>query len=327
FGTTYDSLSFSTNGLISFGVADPNDTNSDLSTSPAEPVIAPFWGLIENPNFGVGTASRAIYWQTVGSGANQQLIIQWNNVNLLSIDPRVTFQAVLSTDGTIQFNYGPFFDSGDFAFATVGVKAAGTDNPARTLLDFNGANQPPDLTGPGQSVRLTPPNPTSDLYSFTAAAGQSATLALTGLTPGNLHLDLLAPAGTTVLASGVSGPLNQVAIRNFTIPTAGTYFARASGDDVTPYSLVVTRDAAFDAGTHLGFATAQDIGDAHTVLGGFATSDAARTVTLNAVDSGSWDSFGDHFGGQESFVVGQNFPGSVFNDYFVFDLSGISQQI
>src|SRR5262249_56504223 len=116
-----------------------------------------------------------------------------------------------------------------------------------------------------------------------------------------------------------------VATPNLTFPTAGTYFARASGDDVTPYSLVVTRDAAFDAGTHLGFASAQDIGGAHTVLGGFATSDAARTVTLNAVDSGSWDNFGDHFVGEKSFVVGQEVPGFVFNDYFVFDLGGISQ--
>jgi hypothetical protein len=95
---------------------------------------------------------------------NQQLIIQWNNVNLLGVDPAVTFQAVLSTDGTIQFNYGAFFDPGDFDFATVGVKAAGTDNPVRTLLDFNGAQAPGNLLDPGQSVRLTAPNPTFDFY-------------------------------------------------------------------------------------------------------------------------------------------------------------------
>src|SRR5262249_24419403 len=87
------------------------------------------------------------------------------------------------------------------------------------------------------------------------------------------------------------------------------------------------RDAAFDAGTHLSFATAQDIGAAHTVLGGFATSVAARTVILNAIDSGAWDNFGDHFAGQESFVVGQNFPGFVSNDYFLFYLTAIDQEV
>jgi hypothetical protein len=87
---------------------------------------------------------------------------------------------------------------------------------------------------PGNSVRLTPPNPSFDFYSFTVAAGQTSTLALTGITPGNLHLDLLAPDGTTVLALGIGGGANQaVAIRNFTFDTAGTYYARVSGDDVT----------------------------------------------------------------------------------------------
>src|SRR5262249_23779574 len=186
---------------------------------------------------------------------------------------------------------------------------------------------PGALVGPGQSVRLTPPNPTFDVYSFTVGAGQTATLALSGLTTGNLYLDLLAPDGT-VLATGVSGGPNQaVAIGNFTFATAGTYYARVSGDVITQYSLVVTRDAAFDTGIHLSFATAEDIGTAHTVLGGFASSAGAGTVTLDAVDAGSWDNFGFHIAGDEQYLVGQEGPGLLFNDYFVFDLSGISQEI
>jgi hypothetical protein len=212
--------------------------------------------------------------------------------------------------------------------ATVGVKAAGTDDPQRLLLDFDGTQSPGALVAPGQSVRLTPPSPTFDVYSFTVGAGQTATLALTGLTPGNLYLDLLPPDGTTVLATGVSGGPNQgVAIGNFTFATAGTYYARISGDVITQYSLVVTRDAAFDTGTHLSFATAEDIGTAHTVLGGFASSAGAGTVTLDALDAGSWDNFGFHFAGNEQYLVGQEGAGLVFNDYFVFDLSGISQEI
>jgi hypothetical protein len=326
FGTTYGSLSFSTNGLISFGVADPEDFNTDLSTSPLEPVIAPFWAQIAIANDSAGNSG--IFWQTIGSGANQQLIIQWNNADLIGFDPAATFEAILSTDGTIQFNYGPFIEASDFDGVTVGVKAAGTTNPVRTLLDFNGAESSGNLLGPGQSVRLTPPNPSFDFYSLAVAAGQTSTLALTGLTPGNLHLDLLAPDGTTVLASGIGGGPNQaVAIRSFTFAMAGTYYARVSGDDVTRYCLVATRDAAFGAGTHFSFATAQDIGSAHTLLGGFATSAAAGTITVDAFNSGSWDNFGDHFAGIESFEVGQEFPGLVFNDYFVFDLSGINQEI
>ena len=59
FGTTYDSLSFSTNGLISFGVADPNNFNSDLSTSPAEAVVAPYWTEMDNLDTGVAPEGRA----------------------------------------------------------------------------------------------------------------------------------------------------------------------------------------------------------------------------------------------------------------------------
>src|SRR5262249_8785161 len=95
YGTTYDSVSFSTNGLISFGVEDPEDFNTDLSTSPAEPVVAALWTQLLNLNTGDGVGSRAIYWQTVGSGTSQQLIIQWNNIVHPHGVQAVTFQAVL----------------------------------------------------------------------------------------------------------------------------------------------------------------------------------------------------------------------------------------
>src|SRR5205085_7201573 len=43
YGTSYTSVFVSSNGLLSFGVADTAFTNADLTTTPAEAAIAPFW--------------------------------------------------------------------------------------------------------------------------------------------------------------------------------------------------------------------------------------------------------------------------------------------
>src|SRR5262249_7897846 len=138
FGTKYSSVSFSTNGLISFTTEDAEYTNTDLSTSPSEPVIAVLWEDLNINNTGSGTGSRNVYWQVVGSGSAQQLIIQWNNARQIFGSTFFTFQAVLSLDGTIQFNYASTVPAAAINSSTVGIKAAGTSNPSRVLLAFNG---------------------------------------------------------------------------------------------------------------------------------------------------------------------------------------------
>jgi hypothetical protein len=56
-------------------------------------------------------------------------------------------------------------------------------------------------------------------------------------------------------------------IGHFVAPTAGTYYARVGGESGVTYSLVVTRNAAFDAGGNGTFAAAQDITGTRGVLG------------------------------------------------------------
>src|SRR5262249_13136482 len=43
YGITYNTINVSTNGLISLNQTDATFTNSDLTTTPTEPVFAPFW--------------------------------------------------------------------------------------------------------------------------------------------------------------------------------------------------------------------------------------------------------------------------------------------
>src|SRR5207248_854188 len=61
FGTTYTSLAFSTNGLITFPAGDTSFTNTDLSTAPSQAAIAALWDDLFNPNTGTGAAGSRIY--------------------------------------------------------------------------------------------------------------------------------------------------------------------------------------------------------------------------------------------------------------------------
>ncbi len=111
YGFNYTSLHFSTNGLITFGSGSSSFSNGNLSTSPSQAAIAVLWDDLNIDNTGTGIDARNVFWRVVGSGQNQQLIIQWNNVQRLGGTVFFSFQAVLSRDGSFQTNYGPNLDT------------------------------------------------------------------------------------------------------------------------------------------------------------------------------------------------------------------------
>src|SRR5262249_33261361 len=141
----------------------------------------------------------------------------------------------------------------------------------------------------GKSTRLTPaPAPSSDFYSFSLNAGQSASVGLRALTTGNLILELQ-DAGGNVLATGRTGATNlSRVINNFVTPADGTYYLRVAGASVLDggkdYSLVVTRGVDFSTEPNDSLATAQDIRGTGGVLGFVGGADATdffRAATLN----------------------------------------------
>src|SRR5262249_34998247 len=140
-----------------------------------------------------------------------------------------------------------------------------------------------------QDARFTP-NP--DHYSFTAAAGDHITVTLNRLSGnGTFNVALLNSAGTT-LATGISGPSNvDRMIYNFVVGSAGTYDVRVI-DLTGQYSLTVSRNAVFDAEPNNSLATALDMTGNHGAIG--SLNGGATTITLNAIDSGWWDSTGTH---------------------------------
>jgi hypothetical protein len=268
FGTAYTSVSFSTNGLITFGGEDTSFSNSNLSTSPSLAAIAVLWDDLFNADTGTGPAGTAILWQVVGSGPGAALVVQWNNVTQLGGTQPLTFQAVLGADGSIRFHYGNNVASGVVGSSTVGIKAAGTANPPRTLISFNQAAGP--LVGPGLSTRIAAPPPTGpDVFSFTLDAADTVGLAVTSLTAGaSVNVQLIDALGS-VLVAGVAGATNTSGrVENFGLPlNAGTYFARVAGDPGVNYSLVVTRNAAFDREANNTQAAAQPLGRNAGALG------------------------------------------------------------
>jgi hypothetical protein len=293
FGTTYTAIGFSTNGLITFPTGNTSFSNTDLSTAPPQAAIAALWDDLFNPDTGTGPTGSRIFWQVVGSGAGQQLIIQWNNVVQFSGTALFTFQAVLSANGNIQLNYWPGVTTDNVVdSATVGVKAAGTFNPARTLLSFN---QPQGVfVGPNQSTLLTPQPPTTDYYRFTLNTGETASLAATGLGAGGLSLELR-DGSDALLAKGVGAGNGARVISNFLTATTATYYVRVGGDANVPYSLVVTRNAAFDTEPNDTAATAQALGGNQGALG--------------FVRGGNSVAF-DFESGQQGFTINNNLRGT-----------------
>src|SRR5262249_2316432 len=83
YGTNYNDLFFSTNGLITFGSGNGEFFNQDLSSDPSQAAIAPFWDDLET-----FSNSGAVYWQTQGT----DLIIEWSGIQFYpGIGGTITF--------------------------------------------------------------------------------------------------------------------------------------------------------------------------------------------------------------------------------------------
>ncbi len=107
YGTTYTSLSVSTNGLITFGNSDVSAVPVNLTTTAPTsnlPSIAVFWHDWTFQYFG----SDEAYYQTLGTPGSRRLIVQWNFA-LSNTGPgldTVTFEAKLfEGSNNIEFHY------------------------------------------------------------------------------------------------------------------------------------------------------------------------------------------------------------------------------
>ncbi|HVK13969.1 MAG TPA: pre-peptidase C-terminal domain-containing protein, partial [Gemmataceae bacterium] len=164
YGQTYTTLSFSTNGKITLNGVNSAYSNTNLTTYPPEATIAPLWDDLETL-----TNAGAVYWQVLGTGGDQRLVVQWDDVGYFyGYAGTITFQAVLSeADGSIRFNYLDLdgaAPANEGARATVGIKAPGNQGPDRLLLAYNSG--PNEFVGSGKSTLIAKTLPT-DFYRVT----------------------------------------------------------------------------------------------------------------------------------------------------------------
>ena len=88
---------------LSIGAANTAFTNTDLTSSPTQATIAPFW---DDLHANGGVVGSGIYYQNFDTGgADERVVIQWNKVRYFSggiVGNTITFQAVLYKDGRIR---------------------------------------------------------------------------------------------------------------------------------------------------------------------------------------------------------------------------------
>ncbi|MGQ9586961.1 MAG: OmpL47-type beta-barrel domain-containing protein [Thermoplasmata archaeon] len=121
YGNSYTDFYVSTNGLVTFGggswmpqnyvIPYPWDTNN---------MLAVYWdNLYVDPAAGPPTG---VYYQTLGSAPNRQLVVEWVDVVELGDINLMTFEAVLNETGEIWFQYNTL-NGRDGWSATVGIES------------------------------------------------------------------------------------------------------------------------------------------------------------------------------------------------------------
>jgi hypothetical protein len=146
YGTTYTQVSWSPNGLMTFGGTDGDFANTDFATAGPGgnlPSIAVFWDDLQFFQSG----SDQTYYGTYGSSGSQYFVIQWNLVSHFfnSNDP-ATFQVILyEGSNQILFLYDDIsfgdsnFDYG--ATATVGIRdTSGESNGYNLVWSYDSAS-------------------------------------------------------------------------------------------------------------------------------------------------------------------------------------------
>jgi hypothetical protein len=307
-------------GIVTF-VGDTDAFTLDVDGGQTISVLVSPGGAGLQPTVQLLDPSNTVIATATAAAAGQAALIQTAHANAAGTYTMVVGGASSTTGGyTVQTTLNSALEEE--------AKLAGVSNDTPpSAQNLNGSfidlRTTPHLLQRGAVLGANTTAPFTDYYSFDAAAGDVVTVVLKHLSGSGASLFLEDSVG--VLASGVSGATNvDSAINDFLIPSTGVYYVRVPGNAAATYSVVVTRNAAFDTEGNDTFAAAQDLGGNSGVLGHVGGA-SANTLTLNAIGSGWWDSTGSHTATNPNYIAG--LYTNEYRDYFVFDLAGISQPI
>ncbi len=232
--TGNNQLFASSNGLITFGSANSEYVNTNLTSDPAQAAIAPLWtDWIKSS----GSPMLVGQFQDLdGDGVPDRLVLQWTQVNYISGSLPITFQVFLSLNtgdqpSSFVFNY---VDLGDLdarnLVHTVGIKGANTQGANRLLAAFNQTS--PFVKG-NQAMLFQVAS--GDASRGDLAAARRGTLVATLFTNGSAAATMSLP-GPAVSATGDSTPPGVTDREPFHVGTVDRLFAswRPAGTDLEP---------------------------------------------------------------------------------------------
>lgn len=273
YGTTYNSLCASTNGIITFGGCPTDDaTTRDLTAQPLPgnfALIAPFW-----MDLTFAQRQGSVFYDTLGAVGSRRFVVQWNNAQALNTSDSLNFQVVLQEGAnSVLFQYQNVSSAStavnDGAGATVGIAPA---NSPVAQFSYQWSRNQPVLTG-GSAILFTPPavvsavdvssqigvttsafsyNRFSKVYSGTISIANSSgspinyplTIVLTNLTAGVTALN---PAGTLTGQPpyNITGPY-------FAVPGSGTLGPGQSANIPVTFTSTTTARINFVAKIYSG---------------------------------------------------------------------------
>jgi uncharacterized protein (TIGR03382 family) len=285
-GTGQTTLRVGMNGGLSFNTtASIGTTNTALPNAGFTTLVSPHWDDLF-PNSGAGTSSGNVFWETLGTAPNRELVVEWRNVHHFSArTDGVTFQVVFREGSSdIIFNYqdvsfaNATYDRG--ASATVGVQINST---LATQSSFNTASLDNETA---LLWSLIPPGSAPEVRAFdvspaTLTEGEDLTVSLEfsdpdGDTDGpwTVQIDTNLTGGFTVDATY---QLTTQDPATFTIPM------RSSGTDLpVAVRIVDSRRARSTVTTAPTLVTVTDVPPALTAVTAPATVNELQATTLTA---------------------------------------------
>ncbi len=210
YGTSYNSVTISTNGYINFGTPSTSWTVVSLPSSSAPlGMIAPFWHYM---NAGSGT----IKYATLGTAPNRKFVVRFSGVSDYSGTGTNSAQVVLyETSNMIEMFVSQANTTGTYS-GVCGIQNV-SGNAAATVPGQNNVNYSINNTTAGTGWRFVNP---SYSYTWSPATGLSSTSITSPVASGLTSSQTYTVTSIDANSGCTTGNVSSTTVTLYTLPTA-----------------------------------------------------------------------------------------------------------